>query len=153
LNGWIAVSSTSVEGEPMALTSTLAPMAWTLFTQTPSPSKTDSLNIVNRMVNHGIDAMPGTPDVSDLWRIWPKAGWCHDYAVTKRAELLLRGYGPSELLLCECLGPDGEHHMVLLAGGFALDNPTERLLSMRYPVLRQQSAENPDLWEMPNAQS
>jgi predicted transglutaminase-like cysteine proteinase len=80
-------------------------------------------------------------------RIWPKVGWCHDYAVTKRAELSLRGYMASELLLCECLGPDGQHQMVLLAGGFALDNLADRLLPMRYPALRQQSAESPDLWE------
>jgi predicted transglutaminase-like cysteine proteinase len=65
---------------------------------------------------------------------------------------LLRGYGPSELLLCECLGPDGQHQMVLLAGGFALDNLTDRLLPMSYQVVRQQSAANPDLWEVPTAE-
>jgi hypothetical protein len=40
---------------------------------------------------------------------------------------------------------------VLLAGGFALDNLTDRLLPMGYPVLRQQSAQNPDLWEAPDS--
>lgn len=135
--------------------STLAPMAWTLFAQAPSPSKTDWLNIVNRMVNHGIDPMHGKPDVSDPWRIWPKCGWCHDYAVTKRYELLQRGYQVSELLLCECIAPnggiapDGGRHLVLLAGGFALDNLTDRLLPMSYRIVRTQSAENPDLWETP----
>jgi predicted transglutaminase-like cysteine proteinase len=99
----------------MTMARALAPMAWTLFTQSPRPSKTDWLDIVNRMVNHGIDPMQGTPDVSDPWRVWPKVGWCHDYAVTKRAEPLLRGYEDSELLLCECLA-NGVHHLVLLAG-------------------------------------
>jgi predicted transglutaminase-like cysteine proteinase len=130
-----------------SMTVTLAPMAWTLFERAPKPSKVAWLDIVNRMVNHGIDPMHGTPDVSDPWRIWPRVGWCHDYAVTKRVELLLRGYSASELLLCECLGPDGQHHVVLLVGGVALDNLTDQLLPMHYPVVRQQTAENPDLWQ------
>jgi predicted transglutaminase-like cysteine proteinase len=133
------------------MTATLAPIAWTLFSTSPPPPKAAWLDIVNRMVNHGIDPMRGTPDVLDPWRIWPKTGWCHDYAATKRAELLLRGYAASELLLCECIAPDGEHHMVLLAGGFALDNLTDRLLPISYPVVRQQSAANPDLWEVPTS--
>jgi predicted transglutaminase-like cysteine proteinase len=131
------------------MTATLAPMAWTVFSASPPPPKAAWLDIVNRMVNNGIDRELGAPPDFDVWRIWPKSGWCHDYAVTKRAELLLRGYAASELLLCECLGPGGQHHMVLLAGGFALDNLIDRLRPMTYPVVRQQSAANPDLWETP----
>jgi hypothetical protein len=67
------------------MTSALAPMAWTFFQSVP-PSRAGWLDIVNRMVIHGIDPMHGPPDVSDPWRIWPKTGWCHDYAVTKRYE-------------------------------------------------------------------
>ena len=37
---------------------------------------------------------------------------------------MLRGFKASELLLSECIGPDREHHMVPLVGGFGLDNLT-----------------------------
>jgi predicted transglutaminase-like cysteine proteinase len=63
---------------------------------------------------------------------------------------MLRGYAPSELRLCECLDPNGVHHMVLLVAGFALDNLTDELRQMRYPIVRVQSAGNPDFWESPS---
>lgn len=129
----------------------LAPIAWTLFEQNNQPpSRADWLGIINRVVNHGIDPEQGpVPGPETPWRVWPKAGWCHDYAVTKRYELMLRGFAPSELLLCECIAADGGHHMVLLAGGVALDNLTDELKSMRYPIVRVQSAANPDFWHSP----
>jgi hypothetical protein len=40
--------------------------------------------------------------------------------------------------------------MVLLVGGVALDNLTDELKSMRYPIVRVQSAGNPDFWEAPD---
>lgn len=130
----------------------LAPIGWTLFAQgRDRPLRADWLGIVNRMVNHGIDPMQGpVPGPETVWRIWPKAGWCHDYAVTKRYELMLRGFAASELLLCECIAPDGEHHMVLLVGGICLDNLTDQLRPMHYPILRVQSATNPDFWDTPS---
>jgi predicted transglutaminase-like cysteine proteinase len=60
------------------------------------------------------------------------------------------GFAPSGLLLCECIAPGGEHHMVLLVGDIALDNLTDELKPMRYPVVRVQSAANPDFWEKPS---
>jgi predicted transglutaminase-like cysteine proteinase len=129
------------------LTSTLPPIGWTLYEQANPPSKNDWLDIINRAVNHGIDPESGPiPDATSPWRIWPKSGWCHDYAVTKRYELMLRGFSASELLLCECIA-DGQHHLILLVGDVALDNLTDRILPMRYQIVRTQSASNPDFWE------
>jgi len=71
-------------GHDMTMTPTLAPMAWTIFAAAPPPSRDDLVALVNRMVNHAIDAVPTPAQLSDPWRIGPKAGWCHDYAVTKR---------------------------------------------------------------------
>lgn len=128
----------------------LAPLAWTLFAQAPPPARDDLIALVNRMVNHAIDPRRGVPPPTDTvtaWRIGPKAGWCHDYAVTKRWLLLALGFNAAELLLCECLAPDGEHHMVLRVGEIVLDNLTEAIGPMRYTVVRQQSAINQGLWE------
>lgn len=134
-------------------TNSLPPIGWTMFAQGhATPARPAAIDIVNRAVNHGIDPETGlAPDAATPWRIWPKSGWCHDYAVTKRYELMLRGFAASELLLCECLAPDGEHHLVLLVDGAALDNLTDRLLPMRYPIVRRQSADDPDRWESPPA--
>jgi len=51
------------------------------------------LNTVNREVNRNIipEVTPGN-DVTDAWVIAPPAGDCKDYAITKRHELLARGW-------------------------------------------------------------
>src|ERR1700749_1690990 len=119
-------------GHDMTMTPTLAPMAWTIFAAAAPPSRDDLVALVNRMVNHAIDAVPTPAHLSDPWRVGPRAGWCHDYAVTKRFLLLSLGFAAGELLLCECIAPDGEHHMVLRIGELVLDNLTERIGPMRY---------------------
>lgn len=43
--------------------------------------------------------------------------------------------------------PDGAHNLVLREGNVVLDNLTHVIGPMRYPVVRQQSAANPDIWE------
>lgn len=131
------------------MTPTLAPMAWTQFTLAPQPSKADWLAIINRVVNHGIDPSsdPLPPVGKETWSIWPRVGWCHDYAVTKRAELMLRGYAASECLLAEVQLPDGEYHMVLVVNGLTLDNLREEILPWpQYELVKMQSTDNPDQW-------
>jgi predicted transglutaminase-like cysteine proteinase len=124
----------------------LPPMAWTEFTLAPKPARLEILAIVNRLVNNGIDPQQDTSDVTDPWTIAPKVGWCHDYAVSK--QWLLTAFGiPSQL--CECSAPDGEHHVVVLVDGAALDNLTGDIGPMRYPVVRMQSAQDPNLWDQP----
>ncbi len=133
----------------------LPPMAWTLFALADKPSRSEIIAFVNRAVNAGIRPNYGRASISDKWLIWPETGQCHDYAVTKREELLLRGISAQ---LCECIAPDGEHHLVLLvppspeegsgaAGSVVLDNLTPEIGPMRYPVVRTQSIDDPDRWE------
>jgi predicted transglutaminase-like cysteine proteinase len=122
----------------------LPPTAYTVFSQAPKPTRSETLEIVNRFVNHGIDAKQGEPRLNDPWRIGPQAGWCHDYAVTKQWLLAALGIASE---LCECIAPDGEHHMVLLVDGVALDNLASAIGPMRYQVVRTQSNDNPDFWE------
>ena len=115
-----------------------------MFKLAPKPDQAHTLAIINRLVNNGIDPQQGTPDLSDPWQIAPRVGWCHDYAVTK--QWLLTPLGISSQL-CECIAPDGEHHMVLIVGEVVLDNLTEAIGPMRYEVVRMQSATNSDDWE------
>jgi predicted transglutaminase-like cysteine proteinase len=122
-----------------------SPLAWTQFEREPNPSRRETIEIVNRLVNRGIMQASGKPDILDHWQIAPRAGWCHDYAITKRWLLLQMGFAASELILCECTVPDGQHHMVLLVDGLALDNLTEHIAPMRYPIVRYQTS-NPDTW-------
>ena len=123
---------------------TLPPMSYTMFKLSPKPDQTHTLTIINHLVNNGIDPQQGTSDLSDPWQIAPRVGWCHDYAVTK--QWLLAALGISSQL-CECIAPDGEHHMVLIVGDVVLDNLTEAIGPMRYEGVRMQSKDNPDIWE------
>lgn len=132
------------------MTAALAPIMWTLSCDQPPVAKADWPEIINRVVNNGIDPLPGLPEVTAPGRYWPKSGWCIDYAWTKREELLLRGYHAGELLLCEVELDDGTRHMVLIVNGVVLDNINQQIVplaEMRYRVVMTQSAGNPDLWE------
>jgi predicted transglutaminase-like cysteine proteinase len=128
------------------MTPVLAPFPWTEFKLARKPSRAEIIAEINARVNAGIRPSRGKPGVNDPWLLWPPVGWCHDYAVTKREELMLRGIASQ---LCECIAPDNEHHMVLLVDGVALDNLTSDIAPMRYPVVRVQSMDNPDLWQAP----
>ena len=109
----------------------LPPMAWTIFTQSRPPARSDILAIINRAVNHAIDPPPQQARLEDPWKIGPGVGWCHDYAVTKRWLLLALRFKASELLLCECIAPDDQHHLVLRVGDVVLDNLTDAIGPMR----------------------
>lgn len=126
---------------------TLPPIAWTIFKATPPVAKTAWPAIINRAVNHAIDASPSAPVAGEPWQLWPKVGHCHDYAVTKREELMARGYSAGELLLAIVQLPDGEYHMVLVVEGIGmLDSLTEVIGPMRYRVVQMQSRDDPDDW-------
>jgi predicted transglutaminase-like cysteine proteinase len=125
-------------------------MAWTMFEAKPRPSRQGTIAMVNRAVNM-IPAQQGPPPELDDWIIWPNIAWCHDYAVTKREELLLRGFEARDCLLCECEA-HGVHHMVLIVDGQVLDNLDPRILPQArvpYTWIRWQSADNPDEWIAP----
>ena len=112
------------------------------------------LRSVNTMVNRAIRPEANTRGVvNEEWVISPVAGDCNDYAVTKRHELIKRGWSPRALLLAEVVIGSGEHHLVLVvrtsAGDVVLDNlnANVRLVgATRYRWVRMQSPKNPQFW-------
>ena len=75
----------------------------------------NELNTVNRQVNRDIVPQRNWGGLAtEEWLVSPAAGDCNDYAVTKRHELLARGWPSRALLLSEVVVPSGEHHLVLV---------------------------------------
>ena len=112
------------------------------------------LKRVNAEVNRSIipernnDGLAG-----EKWVISPKSGDCNDYAVTKRHELLKRGWPARALLLSEVVVSWGEHHLVLVVrtsdGDFVADNLNANIRSWSktpYQWVRIQSPDNPTFW-------
>jgi predicted transglutaminase-like cysteine proteinase len=151
-------------------TPTLAPMAFTMFclryTDQCKPqvsrggpvrlteTRMEELRQVNDRVNASI-----LPERSDegfavqKWLIAPASGDCNDYAVTKRAELLHRGWPAQVLLLSEVVTPLGEHHLVLVvrtkSGDLVLDNLSDEVglwSTAPYRWVRMQTPNNPNYW-------
>ena len=127
---------------------TLAPMAWTVFAL-GVPRRRD-LDVVNDRVNDRIIYDENT--VSRPWRVIAadaadRNGSCHDYAVTKRAELLALGWPAERLLLCEVACNAAANHLILLAiddagAALALDNRRRDIVawsSAHYRLLRRQT--------------
>jgi predicted transglutaminase-like cysteine proteinase len=109
---------------------------------------------INAEVNRAIRPQRASESIADeKWLIAPASGDCNDYAVTKRHELLARGWPARALLLAEAVVPSGEHHLVLVvrtrAGDLVADNLTMAIrpwTETRYRWLRIQSPGNPLLW-------
>lgn len=116
----------------------------------------EELNGVNRQVNRSI-----TPQVSavsgtfDEWLVAPAAGDCKAYALTKRHELLARGWPSRALLLSEVIVPDGQHHLVLVVRtketDLVLDNLNPNIRTVRatyrqYQWVRIETPQNPKFW-------
>lgn len=114
----------------------------------------DDLKDVNRTVNNGIVPEANTEGLAgEKWLIGPSRGDCNDYAVTKRAELLDRGWPSRVLLLSEVVTSWGEHHLVLVvrtsAGDLILDNLTPEIRPWSrapYHWVRMQTPKNPNFW-------
>lgn len=114
----------------------------------------DDLRDVNKAVNASIvpeanaEGVPG-----EKWLIRPASGDCNDFAVTKRYELLKRGWPPRALLLSEVVTTWGEHHLVLVVrtslGDLVLDNLTAQIRPWArspYRWVRIQTSKNPNYW-------
>jgi len=109
---------------------------------------------VNAEVNHAIAPQEDDGNVVDeTWRVAPAAGACHDYAVTKRHELMQLGWPSRALLLAEVVTRWGEHHLVLVVrtrgGDFVADNLYPSLrpwYAAPYRWVRIQTPENPLYW-------
>jgi predicted transglutaminase-like cysteine proteinase len=66
------------------------------------------LSKVNRDVNHSIKPQAKLKSVlAEEWLVAPRQGDCSDYAVTKRHELLARGWPSHSLLLAEVVVTSG----------------------------------------------
>jgi predicted transglutaminase-like cysteine proteinase len=114
------------------------------------------LNRVNQDVNRGIlaEVTPGN-GTTEEWTIAPPSGDCKDYAITKRHELLARGWPSRSLLLSEVVLPSGEHHLLLVVrlkdADLVLDNLNDDIRPAattreQYTWTRIQSAQNPRFW-------
>ena len=109
---------------------------------------------INRRVNGSITPHPYKNDNSyDTWRIAPRTGDCNDFAVTKRHELLARGWPSRALLLAEVTTTWGEHHLVLLVRtadqDYVLDNLNANIKlwsKTPYSWVRIQSPSDAVLW-------
>lgn len=106
---------------------------------------------VNRAVNKEIipKIMPGL----ETWTISPKYGSCHDYAITKRHQLLAAGWPTRALRIAVAITPEGIGHAILVVktsiGDLVLDNRTAQILPWKQANLRWlkiESSENPQIW-------
>lgn len=106
---------------------------------------------VNREVNASMRPQreSGTKDV---WKIGGGSGDCEDYALTKRAMLLRKGF-PSSALLMAAVENRGEGHAVLVVrtsrGDFVLDNLSKVVRpwsATGYSFKALQSPDNPRIW-------
>lgn len=151
---------------------TLAPMAFTRFClEYPAECKPQrlvfagdriELNItrwaeledVNRTVNSSIHPERNEDGLAgEKWLLGPPRGDCNDYAVTKRHELIARGWPARTVLLSEVVTVSGEHHLVTVvrtdSGDLVLDNLTDQIMPWSrtpYRWVRIQMPRNPNYW-------
>lgn len=116
----------------------------------------ENLDAVNRWVNSAIvPAHEASPEnIGSKWFVLPYSGNCHDFAVSKRHELLKMGWPSSALLLAEVELKTGERHLVLVASlrgrKFVLDNLSPTVLPVQdvrdYSWIRMESARFARYW-------
>jgi predicted transglutaminase-like cysteine proteinase len=119
-----------------------------------TPSRWSDLVRVNAEVNRSIKPERNDAGLAgERWLVSPKSGDCNDYAVTKRHELLARGWPAHALLLAEVVTSWGEHHLVLVVrmhnGEFVADNLNANIrpwFKTGYQWVRIQSPRNPKYW-------
>lgn len=110
------------------------------------------LDRVNREVNGAMRPRAET-GLTDVWQIGGSSGDCEDYALTKRAALLRKGFPSSALLMTTVVTGRGEPHAVLMVrtdrGDFVLDNLNQIVKpwnSTGYRFVSMQSPDNPRIW-------
>ena len=112
------------------------------------------LENVNRTVNSSI--LPERNEeglAGEKWLLGPVFGDCNDYAVTKRHQLIARGWPARAVLLGEVVTVSGEHHLLAVVrtdrGDLVLDNLTDRIMpwiQKPYQWVRIQTPKNPNYW-------
>jgi predicted transglutaminase-like cysteine proteinase len=151
---------------------TLAPMAFTQFClKYPGDCKSgrllldgdrielsemrrSELEAINRAVNSSIRPERNESGLAgEKWLLNPVRGDCNDYAVTKRHQLIARGWPARAVLLSEVVTVSGEHHLVTVVrtndGDLVLDNLTDNITPWSrtpYRWLRIQTPKNPNYW-------
>jgi predicted transglutaminase-like cysteine proteinase len=112
------------------------------------------LENVNRAVNSSILPERNKAGLAgEKWLLGPVLGDCNDYAVTKRHQLVARGWPARAVLLSEVVTGSGEHHLVAVVrtdgGDLVLDNLTDRIMPWSYKPyqwVRIQTPKNPNYW-------
>jgi predicted transglutaminase-like cysteine proteinase len=112
------------------------------------------LETINRAVNASIYPERNEEGLAgEKWLLGPRRGDCNDYAVTKRHELIARGWPARTILLSEVVTVSGEHHLVTVVrtsgGDLVLDNLTDQIMPWSrtpYRWLRMQTPKNPNYW-------
>jgi predicted transglutaminase-like cysteine proteinase len=113
------------------------------------------LKQVNYRVNRSIRAKSdrAAHGKTDHWSIGGRVGDCEDYALTKRHELIRRGWSSNTLLVATARDRRNRMHAVLIAhtnrGDFVLDNLTGSIRAWNktgYRWLKRQSRQNPKKW-------
>jgi predicted transglutaminase-like cysteine proteinase len=112
------------------------------------------LENINRDVNSSIHPERNEDGLAgEKWLLSPVRGDCNDYAVTKRHQLITRGWPARTVLLSEVVTVSGEHHLVTVVrtngGDLVLDNLTDQIMPWsrtRYRWMRIQTPKNPNYW-------
>ncbi|HEV2508291.1 transglutaminase-like cysteine peptidase [Bosea sp. (in: a-proteobacteria)] len=122
-----------------------------------TPERQRDLQEVNARVNSAISEISDREHHGreDVWSIPTDGqGDCEDFALSKRKQLIERGWPSSALLIAVVGTPTGEGHAVLMAttseGDLVLDNKTSRMLPWTqtgYLFFTRMSQSNPRAWE------
>jgi predicted transglutaminase-like cysteine proteinase len=116
-----------------------------------SPALAKELVSVNAEVNRSIRPVTDMQQfrVADRWTVSPrnKRGDCEDYALTKKARLLGKGWPSSALLIALANTWRGEEHAVLIVrtdhGDFVLDNLTSAVRGWTPTLYRWKTVQSP----------
>jgi predicted transglutaminase-like cysteine proteinase len=119
-----------------------------------TPERVAQLQEVNQEVNASIRPQPNLEGLQgEKWLLHPASGDCNDYAVTKRHELIGKGWPAQAVLLSEVVVNGGVHHLVVVvrtfSGDLVLDNLTGQILpwsKKSYRWVRIQTPKNPVYW-------
>jgi predicted transglutaminase-like cysteine proteinase len=112
------------------------------------------LETINRTINSSIHPVRNEDGLAgEKWLLGPVRCDCNDYAVTKRHQLIARGWPARTVLLSEVVTVSGEHHLVTIVrtngGDLVLDNLTDRIMPWSrtpYRWVRIQMPKNPNYW-------
>ncbi|WP_421854398.1 transglutaminase-like cysteine peptidase [Oricola sp.] len=113
-----------------------------------APNRMSVLQAVNSSVNRSIKPVSDLQlhGKREVWSFPASAGDCEEYALSKRAALLRRGYRPGDLLIAVG-NKRGERHAVLVVrtseGDFVLDNMEDSVLPVRKAGMRFSKIQSP----------